>query len=130
MLGLKEKLTTIVLKVVLLVIALNAFGGGVYGMMGAEAVPVEWLEGSPFHTYFIPSLILFVVVGGLSLIALINLFRSKKSAITASVAAGLVLVLWIIAQVLVIGFVSALQPIMFSAGILVIFLAKKIAPDD
>ena len=44
--------------------ALNAFGGGYYGMQGAEGVPLEWLEGSPFKDYFLPGLILFAVVGG------------------------------------------------------------------
>lgn len=44
--------------------ALNAFGGGVYGMSGAQNVPREWLEGSPFDDYFVPALILFVGVGG------------------------------------------------------------------
>jgi hypothetical protein len=54
--------------------ALNAFGGGYYGMAGAEGVPLELLEGSPFSSYFIPSLILFLVVGGVSLFASIAVF--------------------------------------------------------
>jgi hypothetical protein len=33
--------------------ALNAFGGGYYGMAGAEGIPTAWLAGSPFHDYFI-----------------------------------------------------------------------------
>ena len=41
--------------------ALNAFGGGVYGLSGAEGVPLELLEGSPFKTYFVPSLILMAI---------------------------------------------------------------------
>ena len=36
----------------LLFLALNAFGGGYYGMAGAKDVPVEWLEGSPFNNFF------------------------------------------------------------------------------
>jgi hypothetical protein len=52
--------------------ALNAFAGGYYGMSGAEDVPKEWLEGSPFDDYFIPGLVLFVVVGGSSLAATIR----------------------------------------------------------
>ena len=34
-------------------------------MAGAENVPVEWLQGSPFHSYFIPGLFLFLTVGGI-----------------------------------------------------------------
>jgi len=37
--------------------ALNAFAGGYYGLSGAPGVPVEWLEGSPFSDYTVPSLI-------------------------------------------------------------------------
>ena len=28
--------------------ALNAFGGGYYGLAGAQGIPREWLRGSPF----------------------------------------------------------------------------------
>jgi hypothetical protein len=58
-----------ILGVVLTVLALNAFGGGWYGMAGAEGIPVDWLRGSLFQSYFFPSLILFVVVGGSFLFA-------------------------------------------------------------
>src|SRR4051812_27480018 len=47
-----------ILGSLLLLVALNAFGGGYYGMAGAPNVPTEWLEGSPFTSYFLPSLIL------------------------------------------------------------------------
>jgi hypothetical protein len=58
------------LGVLLLFSALNALGGGSYGMLGgAKGIPLEWLAGSPFRDYFIPSLILFAVVGGSTLLA-------------------------------------------------------------
>jgi hypothetical protein len=44
--------------------ALNSIGGGIYGVAGAKGVPLEWLEGSPFRSYLLPSLILIFVVGG------------------------------------------------------------------
>ena len=44
--------------------ALNAFGGGYYGMSGAKEVQTEWLQGSPFRNYFLTGLILFVIVDG------------------------------------------------------------------
>ena len=59
--------------------ALNAFAGGYYGLSGAPGVPVEWLEGSPFSDYTVPSLILFIVVGGSLLIAAV--FRSCARAL-------------------------------------------------
>jgi len=36
------------LGVLLLVVALNAFGGGYYAMAGAVGVPVEWLKAARF----------------------------------------------------------------------------------
>lgn len=73
MINRNEKLIRLVLEIMLLLIALNALGGGYYGMAGAKDVPLVWLEGSPFTSYFIPSLILFVCIGGLSLYAFITL---------------------------------------------------------
>src|SRR5690606_40846071 len=57
------------LAVLLGFIALNALGGAVYGLAGAEGVPLEWLEGSPFDSYVVPSLILLLAVGGTALAA-------------------------------------------------------------
>ena len=65
--------------------ALNAFGGGDYGMAGAGGVPSEWLESSPFDDHFAPSLILFVAVGGSLLAAAITVFANLPIARTVSV---------------------------------------------
>lgn len=112
----------IALGVIISVVALNAFGGGYYGMSGAKDVPTEWLAGSPFTSYFIPSLFLFVVVGGLCLIAAIAVFRNSTNAFRLSAAAGFLMLGWIAIQVAVIGYVSWLQPAIFLAGSLVLFL--------
>jgi len=60
--------------------ALNALGGGYYGLTGAVGVPTEWLEGSPFAYYFVPSLILLVVVGGSFAVAAIAVFARLRAA--------------------------------------------------
>ena len=51
------KALRIILIVLELVVALNAVGGGIYGLGGAKGVPVELLRGSPFQSYFWPNLI-------------------------------------------------------------------------
>jgi len=102
--------------------ALNAIGGGYYGLSGAEGVPTEWLEGSPFSDYFIPSLILLVVVGGSFVIAAIVVFAGLRIARVASLAAGLVVLGWLVAQVAIIGYVSWMQPTTAVAGVLVLLL--------
>jgi hypothetical protein len=47
-------------------------------MAGAENVPIEWLEGSPFRNYFLPGLFLFVAIGCLSLVTAITVFMRKQ----------------------------------------------------
>ena len=103
--------------------ALNAFAGGYYGLAGAPGVPLEWLEGSIFDDYFIPSLILCVVVGGVLLVAATTVFARSRLAGFAARAAGYVVVFWICVQLAIIGYVSWMQPATFVAGILVLLLA-------
>lgn len=106
-------------------VALNAFGGGGYGLWGAEGVPTEWLQGSPFHDYFIPSLILFVGVGGSCALATVAVLRRFRLARPIALFAGAVLLGWIAVQVAIIGYVSWLQPAMVIAGLLIIALAMR-----
>ena len=119
-----EKLTRYSLGVLLAIVAINAFGGGIYGLSGAKAVPIAWLEGTPFQSYFIPSLILLTAVGGTSLSACITTFRSSPKAINLCYISGLVLLVWILVQVYMIGYVSWLQPAMFIAALLILLLTR------
>lgn len=103
--------------------AINAFGGGYYGMAGAKGVPTEWLIGSPFDSYFIPSLFLFVVVGGTFLVAAVAVLARWPLAWVAAIAAGVVVLGWIAVQVSLIGYVSWMQPVTALAGALILRLA-------
>ncbi len=103
--------------------ALNAFGGGFYGLSGAEGVPVELLEGSPFRTYFVPSLILFAVVGGSFLFAAIAVFARFRIARLSALGAGGVVLIWIGVQVGIIGYVSWMQPVTAAAGLAILVLS-------
>jgi hypothetical protein len=124
------KATRIILGVLLLIVALNAFGGGWYALAGAENVPLEWLEGSPFDSYFIPGLFLLVVVGGMCLISALMLFFNAKKAMAVTRIAGGVLLGWILIQLLIIGYVSFLQPTILTAAVIVLILSThpKLAP--
>jgi hypothetical protein len=110
--------------------ALNAFGGGYYGMAGAEGVPREWLEGSPFDDYFIPSLVLFVAIGGSFLAAAIAVFAKLRIARTAAFAAGAIVLGWIVVETAIIGYVSWMQPATTFGGVLVLLLAWLLPHDD
>jgi hypothetical protein len=104
--------------------ALNAFAGGCYGLSGARGVPTEWLQGSPFASYFVPSLILFAVVGGSFLGAAIAVFARWRVARLLAFGAGAVVLGWIAVQLVIIGYVSWMQPTTGVAGLLVLALAR------
>lgn len=106
--------------------ALNAFAGGVYGLSGAEGVPLEWLEGSPFRSYFVPSLILFFIVGGSFLFAAIAVFSGSRIARFSALGAGTVVLVWIVVQVSVIGYVSWMQPTTAAGGLLIVLLSLSV----
>ena len=84
--------------------ALNAFAGGCYGLAGAEGVPATWLAGSPFSDYFIPSVILFTVVGGSFLAAGMLVFARSRFGRVSALAAGSIVMVWLATQVAIIGY--------------------------
>jgi hypothetical protein len=125
------KIARYTLGTLLAFLALNAFGGGYYGISGAEGVSLELLDGSPFSSYLIPSLILFVVVGGSALFASIALFAGSKIARTASFANVIIVFGWLSVQVAIIGYISWMQPATASLSLIILvvtfFVPKKSA---
>jgi len=119
-----------VLGVLLAFVALNAFGGGYYGMSGSENIPLEWLEGSPFSSYFIPGLILFMVIGGLFLFASVAMFARFRIARTASFIAVLAVFIWLAVQVTIIGYVSWMQPVTAAVALVILFLTWMLPKTD
>jgi hypothetical protein len=103
--------------------ALNAFAGGYYGLTGAEGVPREWLEGTPFKDYFYPSLILLVVVGGSCLVAAAAVFARFRVGRFAAVAAAGVLLTWLAVELLMLGYISWMQPATAAGAFVVLILA-------
>jgi hypothetical protein len=121
-----DKLVRTTLGGLLLLLAINAFGGGYYAMAGAENVPVVWLKDSPFSSYFIPGIILFTVVGGSALFACIMVFRKQRIGSKAALVCGIITIVWLFVQVAIIGYVSLLQPITGIAAICILILAIKL----
>ena len=115
-----------ILGSLLLFIALNAFAGGYYGMAGAKGVPTQWLEGTPFHSYFVPSLILAVVLGGAFLTSAIAVFAHARWRRDAVVVAVAVAVGWLTVQVAIIGYVSWMQPATAAVTLVVALLAARL----
>ena len=94
-------------------------------MAGAKGVPTEWLAGSPFKNYFVPSLILLIVVGGSLLVAAVAVLARLRAARLAAFAAGSIL--WIVVQVAIIGYVSWMQPVTAMGAVLVLILAWQLS---
>lgn len=115
----------ILLGALLAFMAVSAMGGGIYGLMGASGVPTEWLQGSPFRSYRVPSLFLFAGVGGICAAAAWMVFSAHHLGKRFAIGAGFLLMAWIAAQVLVIGFVSWLQPTVAVYGVLILILAWR-----
>jgi len=98
------------------VIAFSAAGGAAYGLSGAPGVKTSWLDGSPFSSYVVPSIVLLVAVGGSAVLALGALLTGSRRAPALSVMAGAILVGWIAVEVIWIPF-SPLQPACLAAGL-------------
>ncbi len=120
-----KKMIRISMGVLLAFAALNAFGGGYYAMAGAEGVPLEWLEGSPFRNYLIPGIFLFVVVGGAFLTAAILAFVCSRHARIAAFLAVAVVFGWLAVQLSIIGYVSWMQPVTAIVALVILLLALK-----
>ena len=103
--------------------ALNAFGGGYYGLAGARGVPTEWLAGSPFSDYAVPSLMLFVIVGGSFLVATVAVLGRARKARASALTAGALVLVWIAVQVAIIGYVSWMQAATAIGGLFILLLA-------
>jgi len=106
----------------LALVALNALGGGYYGMSGARGVPLEWLEGSPFQSYFIPGLALLILVGGSSLFASIAVFARFSFARLASFVYVILVFVWLAVQLSIIGYVSWMQPATAIVSLIILIL--------
>jgi len=108
-------------------IAVSAAGGAAYGLSGAPGVSTSWLDGSPFSSYVIPSIVLLVAVGGSAALALAALLAGSRRAPALATAAGAILVGWIAVEVIWIPF-SPLQPACLAAGAAMIALGRAIRP--
>jgi hypothetical protein len=106
-------------------VAVNALGGMAYALGGAPGVPEEWLDDTPFGSYLVPGLYLGVVVGGSSLAAAYATIRDPRRARVAAFGSSAVMVSWIVAQVAVIGYRSALQPLLAATAVAVAHLAVR-----
>jgi hypothetical protein len=108
-------------------VALTAFIGGTMLIISPDGHSVhlsdKLLGGGPFRDFSIPGYILFFVVGGSNLAALISTLRNQYKAWKYSLTAGIIIIAWILVQILVIRVFYFLQIIYLAEGIFIIWFA-------
>jgi len=121
-------LTALVLDFLL---SLGALGGGLVLMIAPRGeimpLPLSALAGSPFDTYFVPGLILFVVLGLGSLVAAGLAWHRHPLAPTATFVVGAGLLIWVAVQVAIIGYSNEppLQAIYGVLGVVLVLIALR-----
>lgn len=125
------------------VLGVGAIGGGLTLIAdpsgGRMAMPLAVLDGTPFSSFLVPGLILFLVLGvvpvltGLALwfrpdVALFSAVEDRTKlhvALLASVAVGVALVIWIVVQGAMIGMASPLQWSYLVLGFVIVGLSAR-----
>lgn len=104
------------LLVLHLIVAIFAFLGGgaaISQPLAPFGISTDMLANSPFDTFLIPGLLLFIVIGMGQLVAsAFILFRSRFEAY-ASLITSVALLIWLIVQVLMIRTVEVLHVVTF-----------------
>jgi hypothetical protein len=136
----KRPFADTVLIVLLLVLGVSALIPGAMFMAAPDGhliqMPMSNLQDSPFRDYFIPGLLLFCFVGVFPVLVayglwrmpawewpnLINPFRAQHWSWAGSLAAGVILIIWITAQVFLIKSVAFLHYLYWGWGIVVVLL--------
>ncbi|PZU40377.1 MAG: hypothetical protein DI573_04345 [Microbacterium sp.] len=90
---------------------------------GGIGIPLEWIEGSVFSSYFWPGVILGVVVGGSQALALTAQRRRFALAWGLHAAAGLIMMIWIFVEIAIMLVWSPLHGIYFVTGLVQVVLA-------
>lgn len=90
---------------------------------GGLGLPLEWIDGTVFTSYFWPGLILGVVVGGSQVLALVAQYGRFTLAAGLHAAAGLIMMIWIFVEIALMLVWSPLHGVYFATGFVQVVLA-------
>lgn len=125
----KSKFMVYFLCALQLFIGLTAIAGGfklVSNPNGIPDFPIEWLRNSPFTSYFMPGLVLLIVIGFGNVLAGPVIFLRKRYSGSIAVLLGLFLILYMTIEVWFVGLRNFLQPLYFVLGVIVLILGLKL----
>jgi hypothetical protein len=111
-------------------IGVGAVYGGITLIADGWALPLSYLEPLPLSSWTWPGIALLAVVAVPMLGAAYLTIRRHPLGGEASVAAGLLLIGWIIVQVAVMGLAMAWQPVMAVLGAVVAPLGWRLTRTD
>ena len=74
---------------------------------GLIGLPLAWLQGTPFSDYFVPGIILLSVLGVCPLVVAWGLWRGRTWAWYGSLLVGASLAIWILVEIMMIGYQPA-----------------------
>jgi hypothetical protein len=104
----------------------GAIVGGIGVMREVMPFPEIWLHDTPFHSYFLPGLILFLAVGGTQFAAAYAILRRHALAKSAAILAGIILTGWMIGELALIGFRAPIQ--VWFVGVALLELGLSFGP--
>jgi hypothetical protein len=91
-------------------LGVGALGGGGALILGARGeiipLPLSALQGSPFETYLVPGLVLFVVLGIGPLVAAALAWRRHPVAPLAAATVGVALLVWLAVEIAIVGYTN------------------------
>lgn len=84
------------------------------------------LKGTPFHSYLIPGFFLLTVLGIFPLIVLYGLWNLKGWSLTGSLLVGVFVIIWILVEITMVGYISQppLQLIYGIIGVVILLLVQ------
>lgn len=91
---------------------------------------VSILKTTSFRDFKIPGLILFLSVGITNLIAFFYLFVNHKSKFSWSISGGILLIIWIVAQFILIESSRWVDVIVITIGALIVFISMQLKGNE
>ncbi len=111
----------------LLLLGLNAVAGGFVLIVdptgSTMGLPVDRLQGSPFSSFLVPGLVLFLVLGVYPQVVAYGLWTRRRWSWRAALLVVPAVIVWLAVQILVVGY-QARPPLQLAVGLtgLVIFV--------